>query len=123
MRLTVLILLLPVAVFFGWILLQPRLGEAGDSLIPIWFVIWMFTTLICFTWGFFIFRRYRRLAWCCFAVAFLQIILAILPMIGTRNVRHHTPPAQSEWSNKSLQATAMRHSVLTVIENVIIIIP
>jgi hypothetical protein len=64
MRLTLLILLLPVAIFFGWILLQPRLGEAGDSLIPIWFTIWMFATLVCFVWGFFIFRRYRRLVQC-----------------------------------------------------------
>lgn len=83
MRLTLLILLLPVAIFFGWILLQPRLGEAGDSLIPIWFGIWMLATLVCFIWGIIIFRRYRRLSWCCFGVTLLQVILALLPLLAS----------------------------------------
>jgi hypothetical protein len=82
-RVTILILLLPVIIFFGWILLQPILGKVGDSLIPIWFAIWMSVTLICFVWGFFIFRRYRRLAWGCFAVALLQMILALLPLLAS----------------------------------------
>lgn len=75
------------------------IGEAGDTLIPVFLVIWMSATLICLIWGFFIFRRYRRLAWCCFAIAFLQIILAILPLIGTRNVKRHFH-SQSLWPNK-----------------------
>ena len=84
-RVTILILLLPVIIFFGWILLQPILGKLGDSLIPIWFTIWMLTTLLCLVWGFFIFYRYRRLAWGCFVIALLQVILALLPLIGSAN--------------------------------------
>jgi hypothetical protein len=59
------------------------LGKVGDSLIPIWFTIWMLATLLCLVWGFFIFYRYRRLAWGCFAIALLQVILALLPLIGS----------------------------------------
>jgi hypothetical protein len=80
MRLTMLVLLLPVMMFFGFLFVIHR----GDALAIPAFIIWISTTLVCFGRGFYIFRKQRYLALCCFAVACMQIILAILPALTGR---------------------------------------
>jgi hypothetical protein len=84
MKTTIFVLLLPILLFFGFV----HATHYSDSVALPVFIVWMLCTVICFARGFFIFRRQRRLAWSCFAVAVLQVILAILPALADINVRH-----------------------------------
>jgi len=116
MRLTVLILLLPVVTFLSGLWLLPR--DVGDAVVGAFLVWWLLTTVVCFVRGCFIFRHHRRLAWCCFGVVLLQFFLGIVPLMGHVNVRHNAQ-TQSWWSNKSLQATRDGRSSSAVAEDVI----
>ena len=78
MKLIVFILLLPVLMFFTFLFaVRLDLDALGKSI----FILWMLATLVCFIQGFVIFRQHRYLAACCFGIALLQIVLAILPLI------------------------------------------
>ena len=84
MRLTIFILTLPVVMFFGFVFLLR--SHASDAFEIPFFIVWIFTALVCFVRGFFIFRQHRRLAWCCFGVALLQVVLAILPALASHKI-------------------------------------
>jgi len=73
-----LILLLPVMMFFGFLFGIHR----GDALAITVFVLWILTTLVCFGRGFYIFRQQRYFALCCFAVGLIQVVLAIVPALS-----------------------------------------
>ena len=106
MKLTVIILLLPVVIFFGGMLLfsgSSPIIDAGHATMVVWLTIWMFSTLICFGWGFFIFRRHRILACCCFAVVLLQLVLFIPPLFEKSKGRF----SEVTWPNKSPEPTAV----------------
>ena len=75
MKLTIFILLLPVIMFFGFLVVVTHDYYTLASLL---LFSWILTFVICFIRGFFIFLRQRKLAWCCFAMALLQLIIAIL---------------------------------------------
>jgi hypothetical protein len=81
MKLTIFILLLPIVIFVSGILLIHR--PASDAMIQTFLGFWAAASLLCFIRGFFIFRQHRRLAWCCFLIALLQIIFAILPALAS----------------------------------------
>jgi hypothetical protein len=56
-------------------------GLLDDARVPLlitWVSIGFLSTLIVFGRGFFIFRRHRLLACCCFVIATLQLIFFIL---------------------------------------------
>jgi hypothetical protein len=84
MKLTIFILLLPVVMFFGFMFLLR--SHASDTLELPFFIFWIFTALVCFVRGLFIFRQHRRLAWCCFGVTLLQVVLAILPALASHKI-------------------------------------
>jgi hypothetical protein len=86
MKLTVLVLLLPLMTFLCGVFLLPR--DAGNAVVATFLVWWLLTAVVCFGRGCFIFRRHGGLAWCCFGVVFLQVVLAILPVLGDHSFRH-----------------------------------
>jgi hypothetical protein len=69
MKLTLFLLLLPWLAFFGFVY---------DSAPPLG-MFWIFTILVCLVRGIYVFRLHRLLAFCCFAVALVQIFLVLLP--------------------------------------------
>ena len=77
MRLTVLNLLLPTIIFLIGFFMP---GEVAEAVIGVLVAIWMIATVGCIIRGIYIFRSHRRLAWCCFLVALLQILLAVVPV-------------------------------------------
>ena len=74
----IFVLLLPVLMFFTLLFTLRLHIEALELTL---FILWMLATLVCFIQGFVIFRQHRYLAACCFGVALLQVVLAILPLI------------------------------------------
>jgi hypothetical protein len=82
MRLTILFLLLPVVMFFGFLFVL----DHSDALALPLFILWMLTAVVCLAWGFYISRRHRLLGWLCVGVALLQFVLAFLPAIGSHRV-------------------------------------
>ena len=81
MKLTIFILLLPVMIFLSGLILVSR--PATDAQIQIFLGVWAAASLVCFIRGFFIFRQHQRLAWCCFIIALLQVVFAILPLLAS----------------------------------------
>ena len=81
MKLTIFILLLPIVIFVTGILMIHR--PASDTMIETFLGVWAAASLLCFIRGFFIFRHRRWLAWCCFIVAAVQIVFAILPALAS----------------------------------------
>ena len=79
MRLTISISVLPVIIFFGGILFMHH--SLSDGQIETFLAVWVLASLGCLVRGFFIFRSHRRLALCCFVVAFLQVVLAVVPAL------------------------------------------
>jgi hypothetical protein len=77
MRLTLLIMLLPVMMFFGFLFALKH-----NALELPGFILWILATLVCVVRGIVIFRQHRRLAWCCFGVALLQVVLVVFPFVG-----------------------------------------
>ncbi len=59
-----------------------RLGDLLGDIV--FFVVSVFASLTCVIWGFYIYPRYRLLAWCCLITAtlFIGVILGAL-------VAHH----------------------------------
>jgi hypothetical protein len=57
---------------------MPR--EIDEAVIAAFSAIWMLATIVCLIRGIYIFRSHQRLAWCCFLVVLLQILLAIVPV-------------------------------------------
>jgi hypothetical protein len=90
MKSSMFILLPPTPMFIAFVLTlgYSRSWDAGGAMALAVFILWILATLACFIGGFVFFRRQRRLAWCCFAVVLLQVILAILPALADINVRH-----------------------------------
>jgi hypothetical protein len=84
MKLTISILILPVVIFLAGISLIPR--GAGFIWIQLFLGVWALASLLCFIHGFFIFRQHQRLAWCCFVVATVQLVLAILPALASHRL-------------------------------------
>jgi hypothetical protein len=78
MRLTIFILFLPVAAFFGGILAVDR--------VPIFqgicFFTWLLSAVVSFIWGFYISRRSRLLGWLCVGVGISPLILMMWPVIS-----------------------------------------
>jgi hypothetical protein len=70
----------------GGILVIPQ--PAGDALIEMFLGVWALASLLCFIRGFVIFRQHPRLAWCCFTVALIQIIFAILPALASHKTMY-----------------------------------
>lgn len=81
MKLTIFILLLPVVIFASGLLMIQR--PASDAMIQTFLGIWALASLACFFRGFFILRQHRILAWCCFVIALLQTIFAVLPALAS----------------------------------------
>jgi hypothetical protein len=81
MKLTIIILLLPVTLLFGTLLANHDFDTVAlpDSLAVSFYFLWIASTLVCLVRGCFIFRHHRLLALCCFAIAMSQIVLALMP--------------------------------------------
>lgn len=72
MKLTILILLLPVVTFLGMIFGAPIVQMA--SLFG-----YLLSSLVCLGWGFYISGRSRILGWLCVALGVAPLILMLLP--------------------------------------------
>jgi hypothetical protein len=76
MRLTILILILPVVALFGGILAVDRV-----PMIPgICFFTWLLSSVLSLIWGFYISRRSRLLGWLCVGVGISPLIMMMWPV-------------------------------------------
>jgi hypothetical protein len=73
-------LVLPFIILLSGTRLGNLLGEQG-------FVgVGVFASLVCLIWGFYIFPRYRLLAWCCLITATLLIVVFLGYAVSLNNI-------------------------------------
>ena len=75
MKLTPIILLMPVAAFYiAWNV--PAFS--GLALL----VFWILSIVVCLGWGVYVSRQSRFLGWLCVVVALIQIFIMLMPTVA-----------------------------------------
>jgi len=79
MKLTPIILLLPVASFyFAW---SEAIGVAAML------TLWILSIVVCLGWGVYVSRQSRLLGWLCVVVALIQLFIMLMPVTARAKVR------------------------------------
>ena len=77
MKLTPFILLLPFLILSTALFGRSYCVRFG----AVMFIAWLLSTVVCFGWGFYIYRQHRFVGWLCLVVSSIQFFILLMPVI------------------------------------------